>query len=62
MLGEHQRNSYRTKPIQRGNTATPLRLIPNRQPTDTAHRRYPSAPPSRTRRFGVGPARLSALF
>src|ERR1700730_5815058 len=60
MLGEDQRNRYRTKPVQRGNTTTSLWLIPNRQPADAPHRCNPPAGPSRTGRRGMSPARLSA--
>lgn len=60
MPDENQRNRYRTKPVQRGNAAAPFRLIPDCQPADTAYRSNPSGPPSRTRRSGVRPARLSA--
>jgi hypothetical protein len=35
MSGEHQRNRYRTKPVQRCDAAAAFRLIPDRQPTDT---------------------------
>ena len=60
MLGEHQRNRYCTKAVQSGNAPGPLWLIPNRQPAGTPHGRNPPAPPSRTGRRGLTPARLSA--
>jgi len=60
MLGEHQRNRYGTKPVQSSNAAASLWFIPDRQPADTSHWSNPSAPPSRTSRRGMSPARLSS--
>ena len=57
---ENQRNGYRTKTVQRRNTAASLRPIPDRQSTDPANRGDPARRRCRTCRCGVLPARLSA--
>ncbi|ULP42701.1 hypothetical protein [Mycobacterium lentiflavum] len=62
MVGEHQGDRYRTKSIQRGNPGALLGFIPNRKPTDTTYRVYPTMLPSRKSRRGVCPVRLSARF